>query len=132
MIDERLKETMIGFEAASDEAYGTVVTEALSPEELEAEAADGHTPLTKACDLNDLGAVEYLWRCGARLNFETTRGRTPLAEAAKAGHLETCRFLVDRGATIRYVTKQRKTAVQWASFFGHAAVQRQLRRDDEV
>lgn len=100
--------------------------------ELERESLDGHTALTKACEMDWIECVEKLWRAGANLNCETRRGRTPLIEAAKNGALATCRFLVDRGALIDYKSKHRTTAIDWAKMAGHIMTYRQLCRDLDV
>ena len=101
-------------------------------DQLEIESGDGHTALTKACEIGFIPAMDVLYNNGARLNHETARARTPLAEAARAGQLEALRWLIEHGAIMNHVTRLRTTAFDWAALAKQDEELKQLVRDFRV
>ena len=61
----------------------------------------GYTALMAASRVGDIYLVQYLIRCGARINDVDFLGRSALWMAADAGQYRACKFLLANGANVK-------------------------------
>ena len=93
------------------------------PDELNARAGAGQTPIHHAAAHGHAPSVELLVRAGADAHRADASGWTPLFWAAVHGHRATCLLLVDEfGAAPAPRDRWLTTPAQWARARGHDAL----------
>jgi hypothetical protein len=96
------------------------------PEFINAQDADGRTPMFYAASCGKVEAVKALWRLGANLETPDKDGCTPLFAAAESGHESIVRLLACLGADVKRPTKDGCTPLYRAAQNGHRPVVRSL------
>lgn len=90
-------------------------------------AADGYTPLMRACVGGQPKALRLLLDAGANPNLERHDGQRALHFAAKRGDAESVKLLLAHGADIDAVAYGKDTALAYAELYKHDDVVKQLR-----
>jgi ankyrin repeat protein len=90
---------------------------AQSKSDVEAQDAQGYTPLHYACGEGHQEVSRYLVKdVGARLDCRNMDGLTPLMCAVQQGHVGIARMLLEQdGAVIEHVNHSRDTALHYAT-----------------
>ncbi|XP_063923294.1 uncharacterized protein LOC135137536 [Zophobas morio] len=83
---------------------------------------DSSTPLIVASREGHVTVVEYLLKCGAKINGADKYGRTPFFEASSSGHEKTLEYLAKNGANINRSDKYDRTPLFAASSNGHEKI----------
>ncbi|KAJ3644211.1 hypothetical protein Zmor_026881 [Zophobas morio] len=83
---------------------------------------DRSTPLIIASREGHETVVEYLVKCGAKINRANKDGRTPLYAASSQGHEKVVECLVKCGAEINRADEDGKTPLYAASSQGHEKI----------
>ncbi|KAJ3644212.1 hypothetical protein Zmor_026882 [Zophobas morio] len=83
---------------------------------------DRSTPLIIASREGHVTVVEYLVKCGAKINRANKYGRTPLYAASSQGHENIVKFLVKCGAKINRADRYGETPLYAGSSQGHEKV----------
>jgi len=105
--------------AAEKDYYTEVERMILMGAEVDAETADGATPLVFAVLNNNLTTVKTLIRYDADVNKKTQPGETPLLIAVKNDNLAIAELLIRYGADPAYQDKSGATALHYASIYGN-------------
>jgi ankyrin repeat protein len=77
--------------------------------------SDKNTPLHHACESNNLQAIKFLIKSGAKPNEENEKGETPLHCALDCSSVEVMQLLIQNGADVNVRDKSGKTVLHCAS-----------------
>ncbi|XP_063924409.1 uncharacterized protein LOC135138374 [Zophobas morio] len=108
-----------------DEAMKTVIFENFGSCYLEVNFIteyDYGSPLLMACQKGYASIVEYLLKCGAKINEADIHGWTPLYAVSSNGHKDIVECLVKCGAEINRANKYGQTPLYAASSEGHQKI----------
>lgn len=84
------------------------------------------TPLIKATESGDSGAVEELVREGANINQQDSSSYTPLMHAVWSGKIELVTVLINKGADLNKCDKKGYTPLHWALSYSYIDIAKLL------
>jgi ankyrin repeat protein len=95
---------------------------------INVEAANGHTPLTKACSMNRFHVAQALLDRKADIDRINRFGKTALHYAAEVGSTQCTRMLLERNCKIDFKDKDGRTAYNIADEMGFIQVLKLISR----
>lgn len=116
---------------AAEHGHVAVVKKLLASKANANLAADGYTPLMRACLGSRSKTVKQLLQSGADPNLKRKDGQTALHFAARNGSTACVEMLIEAGAHLRPRAYGKLTPLSYAKRHGHDEIVRQLEEAEE-
>ena len=126
-VNEATHYTLTPLANAAEFGHAEIVTLLLQADAKVNAAADGYTPLMRACVGGQSKTVRLLLNAGANSNLERHDGQRALHFAAKRGDAACVTLLLEHGAEINAVAYGKDTALMYAELYKHEDVAKLLR-----